>query len=98
MLLSSNTNFSRSFYPTYECTLKKKTTEKLILPDHLEADVERGTTERYKAVLKECERRVNLDSTVTDEFVAITTDDLVAALGSANTDDTDRGARQTTVE
>ncbi len=52
-------------------------------PGPLEADAEGGTAKRNKAVLRRCERRINLDNTVTDVVVAITADDLVAARGRA---------------
>ncbi len=64
----------------------------------LEAGVEGGAAKRNKAVLRKYKYRINLDNTVADEIIVTTTDDLVAALGSAKTNNGDRTARHTTIE
>ncbi len=65
---------------------------------NLEADVERGAAEGNKTVLRKCERRINLQNTITDVVVAITANGLAAARGASNTNDADGTAGYTAVE
>ncbi len=68
------------------------------LPGSSEADVEGGASESNKTILSKCVSSVPLHDIVTYEVIIITANNLVVALGSANTNNADGAAGHAAVE